>query len=505
MVRTVQMKKTFSIVTAILALSLAMALALFPVVAAAQTEEDEAQSDEALELQAIAFQLTPEKSVLRAEAGYQAGPGQVLSWHPDLDEAFVARGYDYIVDGTIYRWTGEPGAVVWYNDSGRLSIDVIVPDGTAGTLRLFMWDWTHEGRHQVVEIEGQPIQEVDEFSDGLWLDVPITSQDTQDGLVSVVIRRIAGPNPVLQALEFVPAPMDVEAGLNAPIGQVLEWSPEYDLVHRLDEGYGYTVGGTIYRWDEATSVWYDDSGLLEMKVNVPQGVTGILALLLEAPGRDQSISVDGAVVGRFSQFDAGEWVLVPVTKAMTEDGLLLVEVELHSGANPVVNRMQFIPGLPPASDAPTDLFIWAGANAEPTAEPIPWSPELDDAELPIGYTYQVLLGDVWKAEDGRSAWVEPDTIQVLLQMSPGQSGSLWLVMEDFDGAGRVQTVQVQGRRLATVESFEDGLWLAVPIKEEHTAAGVIGIVIRAVDGPDATLSQIWFFPDDAGADETGDE
>lgn len=451
-----------------------------------------ARAAEETSREGMGFALPPDQSVFRAEAGAAAAVSQVLPWKPELDRAVLADGYDYVVDGTVYRWNEQPGAAVWYNDSGVLNIDVTVPSGVAGTLRLFMWDYTKENRSQVIEVERRAVEELASFKEGRWLEVPVTSLDTQDGVISVSIRRISGPNPILQAMEFVPAPLDVAAGLKGPVGQVLEWNAQYDLVYRQAEGFGYSVEGTIYRWDETTAVWYRDKDPLLLHVRVPAGATGVLALYLAAGGRAEKIALDGNLVGTFSDFGGGMWVPLPVSAAESADGSLEVTVELVAGANAVVNRLQFVPGKTPLPQGPVKVEIKPGAKAPVGTAELQWQAALDAADLPLGYGYQVVLGNVSRLSEEKSAWVEPDTIQFILRVKPGDEGMLRLYMEDLDAAGRVQSISVQGRKLATIENFASGLWLGIPVDREMSATGIIGVAIQCEDGPGAILSGVEF-------------
>lgn len=148
-----------------------------------------------------------------ATKGRRAEPGEVLALrcgHPDDDIEVLAPGWDFVLkNGYLFNgqpWTG-PVTHAWA-DFKSLEFDLLCPRGTAGTLRLYMLDADnfHNGRTQSLTLNGKPIGEYSHFQQGLWVEVPITAEETGTGRIRVrLVPRDKGNNAVVSYVRFVEA------------------------------------------------------------------------------------------------------------------------------------------------------------------------------------------------------------------------------------------------------------------------------------------------------------
>lgn len=88
------------------------------------------------------------------------------------------------------------------------SVEVAVPPGSAGTVRVFVVDPDHfeGGRQQTVEVAGRTVARVENFDEGRWVEAQVTAADTVTGRVTVRARNMRqGSNAVLSVIEWVEA------------------------------------------------------------------------------------------------------------------------------------------------------------------------------------------------------------------------------------------------------------------------------------------------------------
>ncbi len=112
-----------------------------------------------------------------------------------------------------------------------------------------------------------------------------------------------------------------------------------------------------------------------------------------------------------------------------------------------------------------------------------------------GYSAAAKAGHTW------DAWEMPvyhcraseKAVEIEVTVPKGASGTLRLYVSDSDRfmGGRKETVTVAGKSLGTIEDFQKGRWLEMPLAAEDTAAGKIPIqVVNARTGSNAVISMV---------------
>ena len=128
----------------------------------------------------------PEREVIYAEPGFSAAP---------------KSGYTY--DGwsmPVYHCRA---------DNKDLKIELTVPEGTRGLVRLYVIDPdTFEGgRRQTMSVAGQSLGLIEKFQDGRWLERRIGEQDSADGTILIEARNAReGANAFISIIEFAASP-----------------------------------------------------------------------------------------------------------------------------------------------------------------------------------------------------------------------------------------------------------------------------------------------------------
>lgn len=124
------------------------------------------------------------------------------------DVEFLAPGWDFeFKHGYSFSgWTTEINHCWADNDS--LEFDLTCPNGSAGTLKLFIIDGDNfgGGRKESVRVAGKLVGEYDSFQEGRWIEVPVSASDTASGRIPVVVRNLKpGSNAVVSLVRFVKA------------------------------------------------------------------------------------------------------------------------------------------------------------------------------------------------------------------------------------------------------------------------------------------------------------
>jgi hypothetical protein len=127
----------------------------------------------------------PGKEVIFAESGYAAA---------------AKKGY---------AWKGWP-LPVYHARAGNeeVEIDLTVPPGASGTVRVFMIDPDdfEGGRKQTVSIAGESLGTIEKFTDGRWLQQLVTPAQTATGKILVrAANARKGSNAVISIVELVAA------------------------------------------------------------------------------------------------------------------------------------------------------------------------------------------------------------------------------------------------------------------------------------------------------------
>ncbi len=127
----------------------------------------------------------PEKEVIFAEEGYSAAAKQ-------------GHAYD-----------GWPPPVYHCRASEEeVQIELTVPDGAKGKVRLYMIDPDNfqGGRKQTVYVGGESLGLIENFVEGRWLEHPVGADEIKDGKILIkAINAREGANAVISIIEWVEA------------------------------------------------------------------------------------------------------------------------------------------------------------------------------------------------------------------------------------------------------------------------------------------------------------
>jgi len=130
----------------------------------------------------------------------------MLCGRPDKEVIFADEGWSAAAK-TGYTWDGW-GAPIYHCRAAydELRIELTVPKGAEGIVRLFMIDPDdfEGGRKQKVAVAGKPLGLVENFQSGRWLEQRLWASDTASGkvLTSATNAR-RGSNAVLSIIEWV--------------------------------------------------------------------------------------------------------------------------------------------------------------------------------------------------------------------------------------------------------------------------------------------------------------
>ncbi len=126
------------------------------------------------------------------------------------NEIIVAKdGYDAAMkQGFTSAWgpKWEPPVYHCRADEKAVKIDLTVPQGARGTLRLYIIDPDrfYGGRQEEIKINGASLGLMEDFVSGKWIDYPMTGEMTQGGLVSIeVVNARQEGNCVVSLIEWV--------------------------------------------------------------------------------------------------------------------------------------------------------------------------------------------------------------------------------------------------------------------------------------------------------------
>jgi hypothetical protein len=149
-------------------------------------EKEHVPTQEQLESRGVKFYMLcgrEQGEVIRAEPGFGAT---------------VTKGYSY---------AGWPLPVYHCRaDEKELQIDLTVPRGATGLLRIYIIDPDNfqGGREQRLTVGGKTIGEYKGFQRGRWIEVPVTADMSADGKLPIVatnLKRMS--NAVISIIEWV--------------------------------------------------------------------------------------------------------------------------------------------------------------------------------------------------------------------------------------------------------------------------------------------------------------
>jgi len=125
-------------------------------------------------------------ALLKVLAGAAAKVGSTEAWTPEKDVIAIRRGgVDYQVSGQVTR---EDDRGAW-SGTGPLTITVSVPRGFSGGLYLHLRDWDAQRRVSQISFESRWFETVAGYGErGVWVRIPVTRADTDDGEISVALE-----------------------------------------------------------------------------------------------------------------------------------------------------------------------------------------------------------------------------------------------------------------------------------------------------------------------------
>ena len=125
----------------------------------------------------------PYREVFHAEPGYAAVVKAGSSWDAWTTPVYHCRASEKAVE-----------------------IEVTVPKGVSGTLRLYVLDSDTfvGGRKQTLTVAGKSLGTVEGFQKGRWLEQPLTAADTESGTILIRAENARqGANAVISMIEWV--------------------------------------------------------------------------------------------------------------------------------------------------------------------------------------------------------------------------------------------------------------------------------------------------------------
>ena len=110
---------------------------------------------------------------------------------PERELIFAEPGYAAVVHNGN-AWSGWTPPVYYCRSSDTtLDIELTVPAGAEGTLRLYMIDPDQfgGGRRQTITVAGKSLGQIERFGQGRWLEQRLAAQETAAGKVLIRVRN----------------------------------------------------------------------------------------------------------------------------------------------------------------------------------------------------------------------------------------------------------------------------------------------------------------------------
>ena len=140
-------------------------------------------------------------AVLYVRAGIRH-PGQGNTpWNKGVDEASLAAGFDYKVDGTAV-WKDAQGTA-WFGEK-KLRLDLTVPAPALYDLYVHFHDWNDNKRTGKVVVEGREFDLGPHAGEGRWVRFDILREDALDNRLVIEATPSSGPNLQITAVALVP-------------------------------------------------------------------------------------------------------------------------------------------------------------------------------------------------------------------------------------------------------------------------------------------------------------
>jgi len=274
-----------------------------------------------------------------------------------------------------------------------------------------------------------------------------------------------------------------------------------------------------------TAAGYCDPKELQVKLTFNAAYTGNLRLYAVDWGGTGAKEAESITVGSsnsvgFSDnvdmgsrgFSEGQWAIFPVNEPA--GGSLTITVTDLAGSSAVLSGMFLgdagAPPGPTVSSAPQGT--WAGAVGSAGYDLADWDGAGDVSYMP-GASINLLQGSRYEwaqnttdtrvlsdpGEHARNAatYYDPNELKLQMNFTAAYTGDLHLYALDWDGAGRRETITVNGHSAVLSSSFYNGAWVSFPISV--AAGGAVTITVQNNSSPattNAVLSGI--FLGDAG-------
>ena len=148
-------------------------------------DKEELPSVEALKTRGVRLLMLcgrPEQEVIYAEPGFAAEAKSGYSWDGWSLPVYHCRA-----------------------DDRELRIELTVPKGANGTVRLYVIDPDNfqSGRKQTVTVAGKSLGVIEDFQQGRWLERPVSSSESADGKILIQARNARqGSNAVISIIEW---------------------------------------------------------------------------------------------------------------------------------------------------------------------------------------------------------------------------------------------------------------------------------------------------------------
>jgi len=150
----------------------------------------------------------PEEEALPSEAELrERGVAFYMLCGRPTEEVFFAEEGFALAHAGGFAWAGFPGAIYHCRaDNKMLNIDLSVPEGAQGTLRLFIVDPDRfgGGRKERISVDGKEAGVFEKFESGKWVEAPIDADMTADGTVGIAFENLnPDGNAVVSIIEWV--------------------------------------------------------------------------------------------------------------------------------------------------------------------------------------------------------------------------------------------------------------------------------------------------------------
>ncbi len=151
----------------------------------------------------------PEQMQSPSDSDFKSQGAKFVSFcgYPDGEKIYSQPGYSISWDANSERWDGWDGEVFYCRQNSRqLGFQLSLPPHAKGVLRLYIIDPDNYegGRKETIAVDGQAVGTFENFQNGRWVEVPMSSDQTADGHVSVkIINSRDGSNAVLSKVEWV--------------------------------------------------------------------------------------------------------------------------------------------------------------------------------------------------------------------------------------------------------------------------------------------------------------